>query len=287
MIERYTCERRDWSPTERNQRLTPESFATARKLTGDVVIEDGDGAPIAVMVTLQGRSAQLIATLGRLLHRTKAPWTDTQIVSQRGSARLSGIKYPNMTFGTVAPAPLRRRYGCRYAGLHAQRPDLVALLADIYVDSWAQFRTLLPAIAQQTMSSSEAAIHDDWRFCDTPWTSGILNHTAALPYHRDSGNLPGTWSAMIMCKRGVTGGELHLPEYGVLLDVPDKSLCIFDGQAAWHGVTPFELRNAESYRFSAVMYAKQACRECGPAHAEPDRAAKEATGHDYERETVL
>lgn len=285
MIQRVTVEQQDWSPVEKNQRVTAATISEATKLTGDVIVETPDGNPVAAMLTLTGDTSSAIATLGRVLRRTKVPWTD--INSRLGSARLSGIKYPNVTFGTVAPAPLRRRYGCRYAGLHADRPEVVSLLADIYTDAWAQFRSVLPGPAESTASIAEQAIHDDWRFCDTPWTSGIINHTAALPYHRDSGNLPGTWSAMVMCKRGCTGGELHLPEHGILLDVPDKSLCVFDGQAAWHGVTPFTLRNAESYRFSTVMYAKQACRECGPEHAEAARAQREATGHDHERDTVL
>lgn len=285
MIERVTVERQAWSPAEKNQRVTAETISDATKITGDVIVETPDGGPVAAMVTLNGQPSSAIATLGRVLHRTAVPWTD--INSRLGSARLSGIKYPNVTFGTVAPAPLRRRYGCRYASLHAERPEIVSLLADIYVEAWQQFQAILPEPADTTSTIAQQAIHDDWRFCDTPWTSGIINHTAALPYHRDSGNLPGTWSAMVMCKRGCTGGELHLPEYDILLDVPDKSLCIFDGQAAWHGVTPFTLRNAESYRFSTVMYAKQACRDCGPEHAEAARAQREATAHDHERDTVL
>lgn len=285
MIQRITAARTDWSPTGKNQRVTPASLNGAEKLTGDVILETEDGAPIAAMIALAGITGAYIATLGRLLHRSPVPWTDLN--SRLGSARLSGIKYPNVTYGTVAPAPLRRRYGCRYANLHKQRPDLLGLLADTYTDAWAQFQSILPGPAANTMNTAAAAIHDDWRFCDTPWTSGIINHTAALPYHRDSGNLPGTWSAMVMCKRGCTGGELHLPEYNILLEVPDKSLCLFDGQAVWHGVTPFTLRNSESYRFSIVMYAKQACRDCGPEHAEAARAAREATEHDHERDTVL
>lgn len=288
MIQRITAARIDWSPTSKNQRVTPESSERASRLTGDAVIIDADtGDPVAAMIGLTGQAAPMTATLGRLLHRTKVPWADFTPNTRLGSARLSGIKYPNATFGTVAPAPLRRRYGCRYASLHAERPDIMALLADIYPQAWQQFKAVLPDPADATMSTAAAAVHDDWRFCGTPWTSGIINHTAALPYHRDSGNLPGTWSAMIMCKRGCTGGELHLPEYGTILEVPDKSLCIFDGQATWHGVTPFTLRNSESYRFSTVMYAKQACKECGPAHAEAARAAEEATAHDHERDTVL
>lgn len=285
MIQRITAERVDWKPSGKNQRVTPDSFRDAERITGDVIIQDAQGVPIAAMISVTERSGPLVATLGRLLRRTEVPWTD--IGSRLGSARLSGIKYPNVTFGTVAPAPLRRRYGCRFASLHADRPEVVGLLADIYSDAWEQFKNILPAVAHETSTTAELAIHDDWRFCGTPWTSGIINHTAALPYHRDSGNLPGTWSAMVMCKRGCTGGELHLPEYNLLLDVPDKSLCLFDGQSAWHGVTPFTLRNSESYRFSTVMYSKQACRDCGPEHEEAARAARVATQHDYERQTVL
>jgi len=272
---------KDWKPSGRNERAKAD--IDARLIDRETLMTNESGRPIACVLELKGAAGKRADLLGRTLQRG-ITW---DMPTANGGARLSGIRYGNRTFGTVAPQPLRRRYGCRQASFHAERPEIVGLLAEVFYGAWETFRENLPEVAEMTDNTTRESVHDDWRFAETPWTSGIINDNASLPYHKDSGNLPGSWSAMIVLRHKSDGGQLHLPEYGVSLECFDKSLVFFDGQATWHGVTPITLRNKEAFRRSIVMYSKQACRQCGPAHLEAARAAREATEHDIHRESVL
>jgi hypothetical protein len=282
-VEEYTAERREWKPATRNERVTenPE----AELISGEAFIRDTEGNPVACVLELKGAAGRRATLLGNMLQRG-IPWNDSY-KTKNGSARVSGIRYANQVFGTVAPQPMRRRYGCRPAVFHRQRPDIVSLLTETFNGAWEAFQEHLPDVAQATMDKTTELIHDDWRFADTPWTSGIINDIVSIPYHRDSGNIAGTWSAMIVLRSKADGGNLHLPEYGITLECFDNSLVFFDGQAVWHGVTPISLRNKESFRRSIVMYTKRGCRECGPAEFEAARAAKEATEHDVLHDSPL
>lgn len=277
------AEHHEWKPADRNQRAVSE--VEARRVEGEAIIRTPDGTPVATILELKGAAGKRADLLGRMIQRG-IPWNDSSR-SKNGGARVSGIKYRNSTFGTSAPAPLRRRYGCSQTQFDRERPDITGLLAEVFTGAWDTFQQHLPEPAETTANIVNDAIHPDWHFHGTPWTSGIINDIVSIPYHRDQGNLTGTWSAMIVLRKDATGGELHLPEYDILLDCFDKSLVFFDGQAAWHGVTPIQLRNKESFRRSIVMYSKRACRECVNKHDEPARAARVATEHDVHHDTPL
>jgi len=282
-VEEYTVERTEWKPASRNERAG--DHPDARTIEGEAIIKLEDGTPVATVLELRGAAGKRADLLGNMLQRG-IPWNDSY-KTKNGSARVSGIRYANQVFGTVAPQPMRRRYGCRYAVFHEQRPDIVGLLGEVFTGAWDTFQEHLPGPANQTMDLVSDQIHDDWRFRDTPWTSGIINDIVSIPYHRDSGNIAGTWSAMIVLRNKADGGHLHLPEYGIMLDCFDRALVYFDGQATWHGVTPITLRNKEAFRRSIVMYSKRGCRDCGPAEFEAARAARQATEHDVPHDSPL
>lgn len=282
-MNEYTAEYSEWKPTGRNERVGEQP--EGEFISGEAIINDPDGNPIACVLELRGAAGRRATLLGNMLQRG-IPWNDAQ-KSKNGGARVSGIRYRNATFGTVAPQPLRRRYGCRSATFNRERPDIVGLLGEVFTGAWETFQEHLPEVASNSMELSKEQILDDWRFHDTPWTSGIINDIVSIPYHRDSGNVSGVWSAMIVLRNKADGGNLHLPEYGVTLECFNNSLVFFDGQAAYHGVTPITLRNKEAFRRSIVMYSKRGCRDCGPAEFEAARAARQATEHDVPHDSPL
>jgi hypothetical protein len=274
---------REWKPAMRNERVPFDVDAEVFKGSG--IIETEDGEPIAAIVHLEDEARRKAKLLGNLIHRG-IPWNDASKTT-KGSARTSGIRYANQTFGTTAPQPMRRRYGCRYATFHEARPDIVELLGDVFYAGWERFQEIVPEKAEETWKLTTDTVHDDWRFADTPWTSGIINDIVSLPYHRDSGNIPGTWSAMVVMRKETDGSMLHLPEYNVALECGDMSMMYFNGQAAWHGVTPMRVKNSAAYRRSIVMYSKSGCKECGPKEQEATRAATIATKHDVPHDSPL
>jgi hypothetical protein len=193
------------------------------------------------------------------------------------SARLSGIKSANRVFGTLEPNKLRRRYGCTPAMLDKENPELAHLLGEISLSNFELFKEIDLHRANEHKRIVDEAINRDWLIAGSPYTSGVINNSAALPYHKDSGNLIGSWSAMLSIRKNMNGGHLHLPEYGVTLGIPDRSVTIFNGQALWHGVTPMIAAKKDAYRFTIVWYAKKKICQCGCSKDETNRAAMEAS----------
>jgi hypothetical protein len=192
--------------------------------------------------------------------------------------RLSGMVVSHRTFGYTPPQPLRRRYACAASRFDIDYPESSRLISEYLVAAEHVFRTQAHEVYRETAEHVRETIPPAWLIKGTPWTSGIINNTAALPYHRDSNNVPASWSAMLAVRRNVEGGLLHLIEYDVWLAVPNGSISIFDGQSALHGVTPFRLAGPNAYRYTIVAYARAGMRVCcaDPA-GEARRAAIAAT----------
>ena len=286
-METIIVEHRPWKPAEQNERvLAAHELEGAQFFEGDVRLEDDDGNLVAVYCEANRADSGRLAWLGREILGQNY-WHDGNVAAS-SSNRLSGLKYPNVAFGTTAPAPLRRRYACALAGLDRDLPRVAGELRNLAGTAFASYRAYAPSVADEMTTTAELQIHGDWFLGESPWTSGIINNSAALPYHRDGGNLAGIWSAMYVMRNRVTGGYLHLPEYDVMFACGDKSLLLFNGQSVWHGVTPMAMApHPEAYRYSVVYYTKAGCRNCLSAADEAQRAQAKATEHDFPREHVL
>lgn len=240
---------------------------------GDVRFVDPDGNTVAVQI-MEALDNDRRTELARVL-RYAISWSDAS-KSYASQARLSGIRYPLRTFGFTEPKPLRRRYGCAASSFYEDHPATAALLDDVSGEWWKLLQEHVPAVAERQLEVM-AAIHPDWWLGGAPWTSGIINKTSALSYHRDAGNLKNTWSVMLTLRRHMNGGALYLPEWDFAFAVPDGSLIMFEGQTYWHGVTPFHPTRADAWRYTLVWYAKAGIRSCGCRADEAHRAAVRAT----------
>lgn len=256
-----------WHPAERRQRAT----AKPEMIDEEVVVYDSSGAVLLASVRmLETEDTRWLARKLRL----KTRWDDGS--SGTSQSRLSGIRYESRVFGYTEPKPLRKRYGASTALLHTQEPALGDTLLRLTGKMWSTFQEVAPkeAAAHEELVST---IHPDWHIAGQPWTSGIINNSAGLPYHQDSGNVKHSWSAMLGLRKDVAGAGLHLPELGITISVFDHSVTIFDGGRLWHGVTPLEPSGTRAHRYTLVWYAKNGFRSCGPAAEEARRAAESAT----------
>lgn len=258
-----------WHPRDRHHQAAPATTV----LSGDVVLRDEHGSTVAVQLVCP--EAQWFDGLAYALRGLT--WDDGTTGKRSSQARLSGMRYMSRVFGFTEPKPLRKRYGCAAAALTNDTPYVATALSTFTAAAWDALRANAPTDAAVHDELVTSRIHKDWLIGGLPFTSGIINNNAALPYHRDSGNIRGTWSAMLVLRRHVEGGALHLPEYDVTFAAEDRSLILFDGQAAYHGVTPLRKMRRDGYRFSMVYYAKSAMRQCGCASDEARRAAVKAT----------
>ena len=249
--------------------LTPD---TDEQIT---VIDADTQKPVLLYTSLTDHD-DIINDLSRRLRFQKAKWTDPE-GNRKYLDRLSGIGTNNIIFGHTAPDHVKQNYACRLSEVHHYAPSLANSMTSIIAPMWQLFQQHLPEQAAHHDSLVQNSIHSDWLLRDTPFTSGICNHTSVLPYHCDAGNLNDTWSMMLSIRKNVGGGHLHIPEYNTLLPIADRSVTIFNGQQHLHGVTPFVRLRKDAYRFTLVIYTKQAMRRCGCAKDESRCAAQAAT----------
>jgi len=270
-VQELVLKRADWRPEYARQRA-PDTLPI-EPVNDDLIVREETGRILLAQVRID--DGDDLQTLTRIL-RFRLRWDDGNS-STKSQGRLSGIRYRSRVFGFTEPKPLRKRFAASAAKLHEESPEAGAII----VQRTACLHDLLTEVAPEEARLHDelvtGVVHPDWLLDGKPWTSGIINCTAALPYHTDSGNIKGSWSAMLALRRDVDGGWLHLPEYGLALGIPDRSVTLFDGARTWHGVTGFKMRRADAYRFTLVWYAKQGFAKVGAAADEVARGARHAT----------
>ena len=263
-LQRRVLERR--KPLQEPRSICGPPPDNARIITGDAAIVDAaSGEVVAVQSVV---APQLAHRLAQQLHRVKWQGAKNKKGKPTNEARLSGMVASHATFGYSYPNPLRRRYACCSAGFNRLYPDAMDSLGEAAVAAHRLFRATARDVYETTTHSVYERIAEPWRINGTPWTSGIINNNAALPYHRDSGNIPKSWSAMLTCREFCDGGYLHLADYDVWLALPNGSVSIFDGQSVLHGVSPFHLTKPQGHRYTSVYYAPSRMARCAPTHAE-------------------
>lgn len=181
--------------------------------------------------------------------------------------RANNYRSRSRTFGYAPRRPVIWREACAMTTLSRDQPEVEAVL-ESYAD---QFMDGLARIDMRLITAGREAtveVLPEWKMGGAQfWTSGVVNDTAQLPYHRDGFNFP-VWSAMPVLRRGTRGGHLHLPEYDLVIPCMDGSVTYFEGFRLVHGVTPIQrLKGKTGYRLSAVYYALRGMKNCR-THAE-------------------
>lgn len=180
--------------------------------------------------------------------------------------RMAGSRNVSRTFGfTTARAPMRRS-SCRpcsgavdAAAAHTRIVAAADPLAEI-------LGKILPTRADEDRARAAAAIRPEWMMGGW-WTSGVVNFDSPLPYHYDANNL-ACWSAMPVLRRGMNGGHLHVPEYGLVVGCRDGDVCFFAGYDLMHATTPMSRTSPDGYRISAVFYTVAGMGKCDEPDAE-------------------
>lgn len=191
----------------------------------------------------------------------------------------TGTENKSRTFGYSPRRPTMRREACRETSLGAEAPDVNRTLT-----AWATrlgdvMRDILPEQAQHDADVT-AKVLPEWRLGETEaWTSGVINRTSELPYHRDAFNFP-VWSAMPVVRRHVDGGHLHIPEYDATIQCRDGWALFFPGYQLVHGVTPLKLSRPGGYRISVVFYALAGMKDCFTAALETRYGQQQRTARE-------
>lgn len=185
-----------------------------------------------------------------------------------------------VVFGYSPKKPIARQEGCRRSAMSRDREDVSAVLEDIAGALGREFKSLYPERAAADETTVKSNVLDDWRMHeDSLWTSGVINQSTVLPYHRDGNNFD-TWSAMPTIRYGMDDGRLHVPEYDLVFPCGDGDVTWFFGKDLVHGVTPMTPRREDAYRYSVVFYSIQGMKNCRTFAEETRNAARARTARE-------
>lgn len=260
------------------QRVMTEHDATG--MVGDPVPDrDADLTTATVAVDADtGDPAFAYLPLGDVSH-LRRDVLDLPI--RRETIRASGLRYAARTFGYSPRRPHYGRDGCRPTNLATETPDAHAGIVRFGEHLTRMLADTFPTIAAADRDTIEQ-VKPDWRLGETSWTSGIVNQSTDLPYHRDGYNF-AVWTAMPVLRRHMTGGYLHIPEYDVTVESRDGWAVFFPGYHLVHGVTPMRPTRDDGYRYSVVYYALRGMKDCLEHALEQDHAKRKRT----ERERAM
>jgi hypothetical protein len=234
---------------------------------GPVLLHDDDG-PVMIY-----RPLPHIAELRQAILRTDMQTT----------YRSSGITNLSRTFGMAPRKPIQWREGCAPTSLARDEPDIMNVLtwyAGVLRDI---LHTTLPDIEAMGQHAL-APVLPEWRLTDDSlWTSGVINKSSQLPYHRDRFNFDA-WSAMPVLRRGARGGYLAVPEYDMVVPCRDGWGLFWSGYRLVHGVTPIHAKEKDAYRFTVVYYALKGMKDCHTAAKELEYAQKKRTEREQASE---
>jgi hypothetical protein len=172
-----------------------------------------------------------------------------------------GMQNASRTFGMQPRKAAHKRESCRSTSLAEENPEAHATLVGMSDVLAEQFREYFPdryAADKQTIDN----VNPEWRMTDEAmWTSGVVNKSSQLPYHRDGFNFD-TWSVMPVIRKNMEGGYLHFPEFDVTVACRDGFTVNFCGHQWVHGVTPMKPTSGDAYRYSIVYYALRGMKDC-------------------------
>lgn len=198
------------------------------------------------------------------------------------STRTNGVKTESRIFGFNPRNPIRKNF-CSRTSLAEKFPTEDNVICS-YGEHLAKiYQQYFPKVYARHTAIVEEKVLPEWKICNSPFTSGIVNKNNPLKYHFDSGNFSEVLSNMVVFKRDIGGGMLAVPEFDIGLECADNTLVIFDGQKILHGVTPIEKQSVNGYRYSVVYYSLKQMWNCLPLGEELAKIRNSRTQREKRR----
>jgi hypothetical protein len=263
-LKRKKLDRKDWLRRE----VLLSDFETI--VRGDTLITE-NGVPVLAYYELGD-------DLNPFLEAVKATKFTT-------GPRTLGLISTSAIFGYMPRRTLRADY-CSATAMARNQPAEHAVIVEHAKLAAAKYAAAFPALFAAHSAEVADKVRPEYILPGSPFTSGIINKNNQLKYHLDAGNFPNCASCMFAFKKNVAGGYLCLPEFGVALEIADRSLTIFDGQGLLHGVTPVSYQSDDAYRYSVVYYSLKQMWKCLGTAGEIDRIRKVKTDRERKRHSL-
>lgn len=173
---------------------------------------------------------------------------------------------------------------CAATGMSRDYPHIHSVLADGAKAFGFWLNKVNPSVCEQQEKYLKEHILPEYRIADC-FTSGIVNRNNPLQYHKDQGNVPGSWSVMSVFKHQIEGGYLILPCYGIAIELKHNSIIAFSGESVVHGVSPIKILSKTSKRYSIVWYTQEMLKHCLPCKEEIARTRQIRDEYETKRRT--
>lgn len=183
-------------------------------------------------------------------------------------------------FGNRPRDHFRRLPTCSKQKIVRYQPKVAHVLESYAGKLESIYREYFPDTYQYHQTCAQDIL-PEWKMPDSVFTSGIVNKTSQLYYHKDARNFEGTYSNMIVARKDTGGGGLVVPSLNIYVPCEDGTLVIFNGQKFTHGVTEIEKTKLTGYRFSVVYYTLEKMKECKPVDEEVEIGRHERTAKEY------
>lgn len=188
-------------------------------------------------------------------------------------------------FGFMPKRALRNDF-CSSTRMATETPKQHHVITDFATELAEIYREYFPETFEEHVKITSEKVREEWMIGGGPFTSGIVNKDNPLKYHHDAGNFKGVLSNMVAFKKGVDGGRLCCPEFGVKFEIEDNTLLIFDGQSILHGVTPINKLHPDAYRYTIVYYSLMQMWRCDSVNEEIYRIRKVKKAREIKRLTL-
>lgn len=168
------------------------------------------------------------------------------------------VKQWSTIIGSVAPKPHMRRPYPTMSSVHLVKSAETYVKAMLLcaLESEKLIQEITPTIYNDQVELFKG-VPEQWRFGNL-FTSSISNYNISAKYHKDTGNIKGAVNVILTKRKNAKGGNLHIPDYGVVIDQCDNSVLVYPAWKNLHGVTPIKETRKGGYRNSLVFYPLKA-----------------------------
>lgn len=240
------------------KKINPKGYIKQFSKDGDCKIKiteknirilDQDGKVLAILLSIPQEE-------------TNQAYDNVTKVQYTSGRRASGMVTVSSVFGYQPRNPVLGMDWCTSGQLSYRTPSVDKYLKKLASYFACLYEEAAPDYFDKHDAWTKQNVLPEWQYADSPFTSGIINNNTTLLYHLDRGNLADAWSAMIVLKKNIEGGNLNIPELDVELCFEDGDLLFFNGSDLIHGVTPFKKIIPSGYRYSVVFYTLEKMCKC-------------------------
>jgi hypothetical protein len=231
------------------------------------------------IITTNGQPVIMYCKLKENLNNLR--WAVNNIKYSQGK-RARGLIHQSAVFGYKPKVPMRQDF-CSATSMSRNHAKEHFIITEFAKNLTEYYKSSFPEVFSKHINIVQEKIKNEWVIKGTPFTSGIINKDNALKYHFDAGNFKGVLSNMVAFKKNMNGGKLVIPAYNIKLEIEDGSLSVFDGQSILHGVTPFEKKSSDAYRYTIVYYSLEQMWKCETISNELIRIRSKKKEREFKR----